>query len=66
MKDGQNLSLQNRAQIDQNVAAADQIQPGEGWVLSQVVSSEHASFADLLADLVSCPNFREEALQPLR
>ena len=64
--DRQHLGLQRRAQVDQHVAAADQIHPREGGVLDQVVRGKDAGVADHFADLVTGINFDEVFVQKFR
>ncbi len=59
------LLLQHRLEVDQHVAAADQVDARERRVGEHVVAREHAHVADRLADPVAAVDLDEEAPQPL-
>ena len=61
----QQLFLQLGTEIDQQVAAGEDIEFGEGRVGDDVLRGEHHHFADVLADAIAAAFFgHEEALQP--
>ncbi len=66
VEERQDLLLQRRLQVDEQVAAADQVDLGEGRIGQHVVPGEHAHVADRLADAVAAVHLREEAPQALR
>ena len=61
LQDRPDLALQHVAQVDQHVAATDQVQLGERRVLCQVVPGKHAHVTDILTDLVPVFGADEEA-----
>ena len=63
MKHRQQFLLQLGAEVDQQVAAGEDVQPGERWVGEQVVRCEHHHFANFLADAVAIAFLDEEAGQ---
>ena len=65
MKQRDDLLLHLLVQVDQEVAATDQVQPGEGRVGREVLGGENDLLADLLDDLVAAVFARKEPLQPL-
>ena len=66
MQDGHQILLEDRLEIDQQVAAADQIHPGKRRISGDVVPGEHAHVADRLGDTVLAVDLVEVAPQPLR
>src|SRR5208282_1785027 len=56
----------HRPEIDEDVAATDEVQAGEGRVLSQVLFGEDAHGPDGLAHLVAAGHLAEKAPQPVR
>src|SRR5262249_8066930 len=62
---GQHALLQGHVEIDQDVPATDQVEPGEGRIDGQVVPGEDAQIAHRLADLVVAIDLGEEAAQPV-
>jgi hypothetical protein len=64
-KRGNGALLQNRAEINQQIPAADQIQVGKGRVLNDILSGEYAQFPDGFVDLVSAAMANEETIEPL-
>src|SRR5260370_37192783 len=57
--------LQRRVEIDEQVAARDQVEPGERRVLDEVVHREDAHLAHVLGDAVAIAVLHEKALEPL-
>ena len=67
VQEGDDLLLHLRLEVDQQVAATDQIQLGKGGVGDQVLHGKRHRFAHLLADLIGgFVHAREEAGQPFR
>src|SRR5215813_13604127 len=66
MQQRQDLFLQDRLEVDQQVAATDQIHPREWWVGDDVLSREDAHVAERLANAVTSIRLRKEAAQSLR
>ena len=66
MEEGDQLPLQLGLQVDEQVAAAQQIQAGEGWVHHQVLLREDHHLANFLSDPVAVPIFDKEALEAVR
>ena len=66
MKQRHEPVLQLRVQIDQQVAAGDQVELGEGRILDQVLHGEDGHLADVLADAIGAVVAGEVALQTLR
>ena len=58
--------LERRAQVDQDVAATDQIEVRKGRVPGDVVAGEHAHFPNRFIDLVAALHFDEKLPQPRR
>ena len=65
MKQRQHPLLHRRLEIDQEVAADDEVEPREGRVLQQVLRREGDRLADLPLDAVGVVLRVEEALEPL-
>ena len=65
MEDRHHLLLQHRPEVDEHVAAADEVEPRERRVLRQVLAREHAHFADRLRDLVAAIHLDEEPPEPI-
>ena len=63
IEEREHFFLQHKPQINQQIAATDQVQFGEGRVLGYVVLGKNAHIADGFADLVSLLDFREKATQ---
>ena len=59
------LPLQLRVQVDEDVAAEDQVEPRERRIPGEVLAREDAQVAHHLADAVAAVDPREEAAQPL-
>src|SRR5437867_3644678 len=53
-------------EVDQQVAAHDEVETGERWVLDQVVDGEETHLPDFLRDLIHMIVPDEESLQALR
>src|SRR5262245_55702264 len=66
MQQRQDMFLQGRLMVDQQVAATDQVHTRERRVGGDVLSSENTHFADRLADAVAAIRLREETAQTLR
>ena len=58
--------LDFRFQVDHQVAATKQVEPGEGRILDDVLHGEHHHFADIFLDPVACVLLDEKVAQPLR
>ena len=65
MEGGDQPVLQRRLQVDHQVAARQQVQPGEGRVLDDALHREDHALAHLLADAVAGVLPHEEALEAL-
>ncbi len=65
MEDGVDLLLQRPLHVDEQVAAADQVEPHEGRLLQHAVGREQHQFAQVLADAVMRALVDEEAAEPL-
>src|SRR5690606_27819295 len=52
MEDRKASPLQVRAEVDQHIAAGDEIEPREGRVLAEILPCEGAAIADGTADLI--------------
>ena len=66
MKGGQDMALDGDAQIDEQVAAAEEVDLREGRIFGDIVAGEDAAFANELDDLIAAIDFIEEAAQPIR
>ncbi len=66
MKERQDLLLDLRLQVNQQVAATDQVQFREGRIADQVLLGKHHRLADLLVDPVGVLAFDKELPQTLR
>src|ERR1700722_18871833 len=66
MKNRHDLFLQYLAQIDQNIAATDQVKIGEGGINDHVLPRKNTHVADGFADLVDAVGLDEKAAQPFR
>ncbi len=64
MEDRHQPLLLRGIEIDQHVAAGDEIEAGEGGIAGQVVPREHTHVAQRLGDLVPGLGLLEEALEP--
>src|SRR5580692_6928603 len=58
--------LQDGAEVNENVAAANQIQFGEGRIFGDVVAGEYAGLADVFLNLEARVRLDEEPSQALR
>ena len=65
MEQGQQLALHLRFQVDQHVAAADQIEPRERRVLQEILGREGDRVAERLPGLVAVVLDIEEPLEPV-
>ena len=65
VQEGHDALLQRRAEVDQDVAAAHQVEPRERGVPGEVVPREHAHLADRLADLIATVDAHEIAAQQI-
>src|SRR5215470_8441054 len=63
VKYGNNLLLQNRTQVDQNITAADQVHTREWRIAEDVLPRKHAHVSNGLGDLVSIGDLVEETPQ---
>ncbi len=66
MERGQRLLLEGRLQIDEQVAATDQVHAREGRIGDEVLPREDDHLAQRLADTVAAFFLDEEPPQPLR
>ncbi len=66
MKRGQRLFLEARLEIDEQVAAADQVHAREWRVADEVLPREYDHFAQRLVDAIAALLLDEESPQPLR
>ena len=66
LEHGQHVLLKHGVEIDQEIAATDQVEPGEGRVPSDVVAGENALVPDGFGDLVALFDSGKEAPQPGR
>ena len=65
MERAEHALLQPPVEVDQHVAARDQVEPREGRVLEQVVVREQDRLAQLVGDAVAARFLAEKALEPL-
>ena len=65
MDGGEDLALQDRPEVDQHVAATDQIHAAEGGFFADIVLGEDAEVAHLLVDAVAARIAGEIALQEI-
>ena len=65
VKNREHFLLQARLEVDQQVAAGDEVQARERRVADEVLAREHHHFAQRLGDAVAAGLFDEETLQPL-
>src|ERR1700722_4232980 len=66
VKGGQHLLLQRDAQIDEEIAATDEIYSRERRIPRDVLNRKDTNIAHLLADLIAVIGLREKLLQALR
>ena len=64
MEDRQDPLLQGQVQVDQHIAATDQIQMGKGRIVGEVVPRKDTQVPDRLADLVMMIDAHEEMAEP--
>ena len=62
---GQHFLLERDAQIDEKITATDEIHPGEGWILGDVLHRKDTKISHLLADLIAIIDFDEKFPQAL-
>src|SRR5262249_7049976 len=65
MKDRDDVALQLAVEVDEQIAAGDQIHARERRIAHHAVRGEHAQVADGLVDDVAAALVGEEALEPL-
>jgi hypothetical protein len=65
VEDGHDALLQDRLEVDEHVAAADEIEPRERGIAGEVLPREDAAIADRFVDLPELARLGEEAPQPL-
>ena len=63
VEDGQQPALQVGVEVDEEVAAGDEVQLGEGRVLDDILHGEDGHLADLLADAIHAVAASEVAFQ---
>src|SRR6266852_197412 len=63
MENRHHAVLQAGAEVDQDVAAADQVQFREGWIVGDIVAGEYAGIANVLMDLEAGVRLGEEVAQ---
>jgi hypothetical protein len=66
VQQGEDAQLEIRLEVDQEVAAADDVEAAEGGILQDVLGREDHPLAELLAHPVDRVLFLEKALQPFR
>src|ERR1700730_1023617 len=66
MQQRDDLLLKRRLQVNQQIAAADQVEAGKGRVADHAVRREDAHLAQILVKLIGTRLVEEEALQPRR
>src|SRR5438105_12214012 len=64
MEDGENAPVHRLVQVNQNVAAANEVQVRKRSVAGQILAGEYAAFANILADLIATIDLFEETIQP--
>ena len=65
MEDRDDLSLHGRPKIDQNIAATDRIDLGDGWILDQILLGKDAHRPQGVIDAVFTFGHGKEAVQAL-
>ena len=65
MKDRNQAFLQHRPQVDEHIAATDEVEFGKGRVFHHVLFREDAYFAHAFADLIVGIHLREETAETL-
>src|SRR5689334_23923269 len=66
MKSGHRLLLQTRLEIDQQVAATDQVHPREWRIADHILPREYDALAQWFDDAIAALLLDEKAAQPLR
>ena len=66
MEKGQDLALRLRAQVDEQIAAGDEVEAGERRVGQQALTGEHHRLTQFAHDLIAVVLFGEEASEPRR
>src|SRR5713226_7330934 len=66
MKDRHDSFLQNRPEVDQHVAATDNVDPRKRWILKEILSSENTHITDRFVSSIATFHFDEKASQPFR
>src|SRR5207248_10808931 len=56
--------VQIRTQIDEDVAAADQVEPRERWIGAKILPREGADIAHATVDLITAIALNKKTLQP--
>jgi hypothetical protein len=64
VEQGKDPFLQGGTEVDQNVAATDQVQARKGRIADEVLAGEDAHFAQVLLDLEAAARGGEEIAQP--
>ena len=64
MKEGYDLSLQFRREVNEKVSARDDVQVGVGWVADDILRGEDDGFSQMRMNTVGCILLDEESLQP--
>ena len=64
VEDGKEIPLQDILEIDQEISAADQVQPAEGRILKDIVLGEDDHLADVVIDHIAVALFGKETAQP--
>lgn len=62
MEGAEHLLLKGALEVDQHIAAADQVDAQEGRILEQILAREHHHLAQRLAHLVAFANRDEMTL----
>src|SRR5436305_11756907 len=66
MENRHQLALETGSKINQEIAAADDIEAGEGRILDQILTREHAHVPDRLANQITALNRLKIASHPFR
>src|SRR5713226_7028221 len=66
MKDRHDSFLQNRPEVDQHVAATDDVDPRKRWILKEILSSEDTHITDRFVNSIATFHVDEKAAQPFR
>ena len=65
VEDRHDALLQRRTEIDEHVAATDEVDLRERWVSREILRREDADVTDRPADLIASVRLEEEPLQPI-